>query len=200
MTSKKISLCPPLPKEDFGSHSQIGDATLERPRVNRPLKKAGRGDFFSSTLLWFSIVLTLLLDSTTVFAQACLSFKKDRQLGHIVPTTPGNQLRIRFTHSIYGGTVEEIFTVREQGFELQQLRYGEARLVAFYGHEGAREENGSWVVTPGPLLYPVLNLRVSDDSAMTLALISATKSHEFLLPPGGALRVAVAACEAGSDG
>lgn len=118
----------------------------------------------------------------------------------LVQTALGDQFHLRFKHSIYGSTVEEIFTVREPGLELSELRYSEASLVAFYGHERSREENGSWIVTPEALLYPTLNLRVSDDSAMTLTLTSATKSRDFLLPPGGALRVAVAACEARSNG
>lgn len=117
-----------------------------------------------------------------------------------MPIAAGDQLRLHFKHSIYGSAVEEILTVRAQGLQLTELRYSEARLVEFYGHEQALHENGVWVVRRDSVIFPVLNLRVSNAAAMNLSVHTKANPAYFHLPPGSALRVGVSSCQQGAHG
>lgn len=178
---------------------KVARFSLQPHHIIPPLKKGGRGDFHSHARLLFVLAVTLFWTPNPSLAAFCLTIETSAGKRYVTLTNPTDQFIVRFKHSIYGSTVEEIFTVREQGLELTQLRYSEARLVEFYGHERARKENGLWIVAPDPVHLPALNLGVSQDARMNLSLLSATRSTQFQLPPGGASRVAVAACETVSN-
>lgn len=116
-----------------------------------------------------------------------------------LPITLGNTLRLSFRHSIYGSHVEEVFALRRDGFQLTQLRYGEARLVDFYGHEHGQLENGIWIVTPTPTLLPSLNLHLSADAVMSLRFDQSANANQLAIQPGSALRLTVATCKKSAD-
>jgi hypothetical protein len=82
--------------------------------------------------------------------------------------TPGDKIAIHFSHSLYGSAVEEEFYVAARGFRANQLRYGEPRLVEFYGHESSREENGMWIVDQRAVDIEFLDLHVSFDAAIRI--------------------------------
>jgi len=138
--------------------------------------------------------------ATPAFAQLCLDIDGSDPGGKTIPINSGDQVRLHFKHSIYGSAVDEIFTVREQGLQLTELRYGEARLVDFYGHEQSHRENGVWVVRPHPVIFPALRLSVSDDAAMSLFVHTAVTPVNLRVPPGSALRVSVSSCKPGPNG
>jgi hypothetical protein len=142
----------------------------------------------------FAAAVFVLFQSTAAIAGLCLVINREAGTSKTMEITIGDELSLSFKHSIYGSAVEEIFTLREEGFELTQLRYGEARLVDFYGYEQADFQNGVWVVKPSPALLPSLNLSVSDSSGMNLILRSSAGLRGFQLPPGRALRLSVAIC------
>lgn len=81
----------------------------------------------------------------------------------------GEAVRVGFRHSVYGSSVEEHFEVAEGGLRLVRLRYGEARLAEFYGHEHVVPADGHWIVDVPATLHATLPLRVSRDSAMRVA-------------------------------
>lgn len=169
-------------------------------RAIPPLTKRDRRDLHSLALQILLVALVFLSISLSAFAAPCLKIESGTDQLQLVQTAVGDQLRLRFKHSIYGSTVEEILAVREQGLELTELRYSEARLVEFYGHEQARQENGNWVVAPEPIVFPALDLRVSDDGALILILQTAKMDHAWPLRAGGAFRIAVSACHRDIDG
>ncbi|MGZ8479747.1 MAG: hypothetical protein ACXW6K_17290 [Candidatus Binatia bacterium] len=112
----------------------------------------------------------------------------------------GGAMRLSFRHSIYGSQVEEVFSLRRDGFQLTQLRYSEARLVDFYGYENADLENGAWVVNPPPVLLPSLNLNISADATMALYFDRRYDSKPLTIRPTGALRLTVASCKSSAHG
>jgi len=130
----------------------------------------------------------------------CLRLETAGRIVATIPAAPASELRLSFRHSIYATTVEEVFNIRGDGLQLARLLYAEPRLVEFYGHEGARYEDGSWVVTPEHRSFATLNLRVSPDSFMQLSLDSQPIPLRELVETGGAVRVAVAACAGGNNG
>lgn len=138
--------------------------------------------------------LIALLPSFPAHAGLCVVSESQTQRPESVSVAIGDELRLFFKHSIYGSDVEEIFAVRQEGLELIQLRYGEARLVDFYGYEQARREDGVWIVTPEPRMIRSLNLHVSDHAALKLVLHSVTGSYALKLPRDGALRVGLGEC------
>ncbi|HKY07782.1 MAG TPA: hypothetical protein VJQ55_06060, partial [Candidatus Binatia bacterium] len=97
----------------------------------------------------------------------CVGLAGDAGVQRSVPIRPGSTLRLSFRHSIYGSQVEELFTVRRNGFELAQLRYSEPRLVEFYGYDSANYENGAWVVRPRSSAISSLNLRTTSAAPMS---------------------------------
>jgi hypothetical protein len=117
-----------------------------------------------------------------------------------LPVDPDSKLRLSFRHSIYGSRVEEVFSLLPSGFQLTELRYGEARLVEFYGHEHARQKNGTWIVTPAPRFLSSLDLRLSPDARVLLRL-DRPRTRELLINPSrGVLRLTVAPCDPGANG
>jgi hypothetical protein len=115
-----------------------------------------------------------------------------------LPVTDGEEVRLAFRHSLYGSPVEEAFRVTAEGLRLVRLRYGEERLVEFYGHEAARREGDWWIVeTEGPA-RGTLVLRASPESQVRITVgrrrVPLGEGEE----PGRRVRLAVAAC--GEDG
>lgn len=114
------------------------------------------------------------------------------------PVADGEEVRLAFRHSLYGSPVEEALRVTAEGFRPVRVRYGEERLVEFYGHERARREGDWWVVETGGPPPGALVLRVSPESHLRVTVgprrIPLGEGRE----PGGRVRLAVAACgEAG---
>lgn len=130
----------------------------------------------------------------------CVELVSDAGVPRSVPVRLKSTLRLSFRHSIYASQVEELFTVRRNGFELTQLRYSEARLVDFYGYENAKHENGVWIVVPVPVLFPSLSLNSSADASMSLRLEQQPDWVQPIIQPGSALSLTVAACKDASDG
>jgi hypothetical protein len=159
--------------------------------------RGGNSFSFASALAVLSVLLT------TNFANAallCVQLISDNSGNRSVPVHPGGAMRLTFRHSIYGSQVEELFALQREGFLLTQLRYGEARLVDFYGYENARLENGAWVVRPPPMLLPSLNLNTSAGAAITLHLDRHGDAKPLLIQPTGALRLTVASCSSSAHG
>ena len=142
----------------------------------------------------------LLLPAIGNAQPLCVRVLNDNGIEHSVPGRLGSTLRLSFRHSIYGSHVEEVFTLRRDGFELIQLRYGEARLVEFYGHENAKHENAVWVVSPTPTIFSSLNISLSDDASMSLHFDHLGDSKPFMIQPGSALRLSVASCKSRANG
>ena len=130
----------------------------------------------------------------------CLRLETAGRIVATIPAAPASELRLSFRHSIYATTVEEVFNIRGDGLQIARLHYAEPRLVEFYGHEGARYEDGWWVVTPEHRSFATLNLRLSPDSFMQLSLDSKPIPLRELVESGAAVRVAAAACAGGNDG
>src|SRR5262245_34212901 len=127
-------------------------------------------------------------------ASLCVRLENDSALRYSTPVRPGDTMRLSFRHSIYGSQVEERFILRDSGFELFELRYGEARLVEFYGHENSRLENGVAIVAPAPSLIPLIHLRPSSDARMSLYFAPPADAEPLIIQPGDAYRLTVATC------
>jgi len=114
------------------------------------------------------------------------------------PVADGEEVRLAFRHSLYGSPVEEAFRVTPDGFHLVRLRYGEERLVEFYGHEGARREGDWWVVETWGPARGTLVFRASPESRVRVTVgprrIPLGEEGE----PGRRVRLTLATCvEAG---
>ena len=149
--------------------------------------------------LLLGALCALLLPAISNAQPLCVQLMNDSGTERSVPVRLGDTLRLSFRHSIYGSQVEEVFVLRRDGFELSQLRYGEARLVEFYGHENSQHAAGVWIVTPRPTLLPFLNLNISSDAAMSLHFGHPYDANQFAIQPGSALRLTVATCENSAD-
>lgn len=155
----------------------------------------------SSTLAYLIAVIGIAVIGASflpAFAGAqslCLRLVNQSGAVHSLPARIGDRLSVRFHHSIYRSQVEERFALRSEGFALAELRYSEARLVDFYGHESATEQDGAWVVTPSPRSIAELNLNLSADAAMTLQLDRQSGTNSLAIQPTGALRLTVAPCQ-----
>ena len=124
----------------------------------------------------------------------CIELSSDAGAPRSLPLDLGSMLRLSFRHSIYGSRVEELFALRRDGFLLTQLRYGEARLVDFYGYENAELDNGAWVVNPPLVLLPSISLNTSADGAMSLQLDRHDHTKQHAIQTTGALRLTLASC------
>jgi hypothetical protein len=177
-------------------------ATEEFP----PFKTGGQGGFFSADLptnaKQKSPSIPLFQRGKKIAApqSACVILTTDLHDPRSLEVTLDSTLRVRFRHSNYGSQVEEIFALRPDGFELVELRYGEARLVDFYGHEHGRFDNGAWVVKPAPTLIPRLNLQASHDAELSVAFGPRQSQQPIVVQPNSALRLTVEQCNSGADG
>jgi hypothetical protein len=76
----------------------------------------------------------------------------------------GSRFGISFLHSIYGTEVQEQFRITATGFETDKLRYSELRLAEFYGHDGAKLEQGWWIADNRGNQLRHLDIRMSEGS------------------------------------
>jgi hypothetical protein len=127
-------------------------------------------------------------------AELCVHLERDGQAYRSIRAASGSELRLRFRHSIYGSEVEETFHILPDGFQLVQLRYGEARLAEFYGHETAKQDRGAWVVRLLPRRFRALDLQVSADSTMSLIVGAHTRQLNLIVRPGAAVRAVIGPC------
>ena len=147
----------------------------------------------------FFLFFVCLLVTAAAAQPVCLNVQtKSGRAHHRIAV--GDELYVTFPHSIYGSRVEEHFRVTSQGFQLVELSYAEPRLVEFYGHESAANEDGRWVVRKlGPELT-VLDLHVTPDSriAVTFGAEKLTVTHNELA--NGRARLALSACPRSNHG
>ncbi len=128
-----------------------------------------------------------------------LCLRLEGELGQVGwrAVTAGDEVRLRFRHSLWGSLVEEGFRVAVDGLELVWLRYAEARLVEYYGHEVARREGDWWVVAGDRRRLRTLTLRGSRESELGVSVGSERIALWDQVEPGDAIRLAVTACEGG---
>lgn len=143
---------------------------------------------------------TLFMPATSNAEQLCVRLESPNRVVRQVTARPGATMRLTFRHSIYGSQVDELFALRQDGFQPRQLRYAEARLAEFYGHDNAKFDKGAWVVQPNAALLPSVNLILSADAAMALHFEELANRETILLQPGGALRLTVASCPSHAHG
>jgi hypothetical protein len=151
---------------------------------------------------WFLLgaLCASLLPAISNAQLPCVQLMSANGTERSVPINLSSTLRLNFRHSIYGSQVEEVFALRRDGFQLIQLRYAEARLVEFYGHENGQFEDGAWIVTPTPTLVPVLYLHPSSDAAMSLHFERTTNANSLPIRPESSLRLTVTSCKNGTHG
>ena len=139
------------------------------------------------------LLFALALGSPVAAQRVCLTLDTEQQRA-TYPIVVGDALHISFRHSIYGSEVEEQFQVAPGGLRANKLRYAELRLVEFYGHESATNEDGWWIVdNPGRELPP-LDLRVSREASIRITFLDQTISLRSDTAIEGRARLSVSAC------
>ena len=149
---------------------------------------------------FYSLFFGCLLVTAAAAQPVCLNVQTTTGASAHHPITVDDEFYLAFPHSIYGSQVEEHFRVTAQGFQLVELRYADPRLVEFYGHEWAANEDGRWVVRKrGPLL-PILDLRVSPGSwiGVIFGTEKLTVKHDSL--SDGRARLTLSACPKNDHG
>lgn len=143
-----------------------------------------------------TLLLAMSVLATPLPANAlCLRMEgKPGQVGRRA-VTAGDEVRLRFRHSLWGSLVEEEFRVAADGLELVRLRYAEARLAEYYGHEAAWREGDWWVVEGDRRRLRTLTLRGSRESELGLSIGAERMALWDLVEPGDAIRLAVTACD-----
>lgn len=148
---------------------------------------------------FFALFFACLLVRAAAAQPVCLNVQTKGASAHH-PIAVGDELYLTFPHSIYGSQVEEHFRATSKGFQLVELRYADPRLVEFYGHEWAGNEEGRWVVRKrGPLLA-ILDLHVSPGSwiGVIFGTEKLTIKHDLL--SNGRARLALSACPKSNHG
>jgi hypothetical protein len=148
---------------------------------------------------FFFLLFGSLLAMAAGTEPVCLNVQKTGAIARY-PVAIGDKFNITFPHSIYGSQVEEHFRVTSQGFQLIELRYADPRLVEFYGHEWAANEDGQWVVRKlGPVLA-TLDLHVSPGSwiGVMFGAEKLTVKHNPL--SDGRAQLALSACPRSNHG
>ncbi|MGH7795583.1 MAG: hypothetical protein ACREQ2_11910 [Candidatus Binatia bacterium] len=169
-------------------------------RLFQPLRAAGGGwrriflGLVAGGAAWLSTV------PSTSAADLCVRLARDGEVHQSIQAISGGALRLRFRHSIYGSAIQEAFQIQSDGLRLVELRYAEARLAEFYGHESAEQIGGAWIVRPAPILFRYLDLHVSAQAAMSVIVDAREHPLEIPIQPGAALRVTVAPCRDRGDG
>jgi hypothetical protein len=139
----------------------------------------------------------LLIAGAASAADLCVLLARDGKADRAIPAVSGSEFRLRFRHSIYGSQVEEAFELRPTGFRLVGLRYEEARLVEFYGHERAIPDRGAWSVRPAPRLFAALNLQASPAAVMSIH-VDAGQPVEVAVESTIVVRLMAAPCQIGN--
>jgi len=145
------------------------------------------------------LLLALALGSSAAAQRVCLTLDTEQQKA-TYPIVIGDALHLSFRHSIYGSEVEERFQVAPGGFRANKLLYAELRLVEFYGHESATNEDGWWIVHNPGREFPTLDLRASRESALRITFLDQTISLRSDLAIGRRARLSVSACSGESHG
>jgi hypothetical protein len=145
------------------------------------------------------LLLTLAQGSPAATQIVCLTVDMEQQRV-TYPIVVGDALRLSFRHSIYGSQVEEQFQVAPGGFRANKLRYAEQRLVEFYGHESATNEDGWWIVHNPGREFPTLDLRVSREASLRITFLDQTISLRSDTAIDGRARLSVSACPRENNG
>jgi hypothetical protein len=145
------------------------------------------------------LLLTVALGSSAAAQRVCLTLDTERQRA-TYPIVVGDSLHLSFRHSIYGSRVEEQFQVAPGGFRANKLRYAELRLVEFYGHESATNEDGWWIVHNPGREFTSLDLRTSRESSLRITFLDQTISLRNDTAIDGRARLSVSACPKASHG
>ena len=145
------------------------------------------------------LLLALALGSAAAAQTVCLILDTEQQRV-AYPIVVGDALHLSFRHSIYGSQVEEQFQVAPGGFRANKLRYAELRLVEFYGHESATNEDGWWIVQNPGREFPTLDLRASRESSLRIAFLDQTISLRSDTAIDGRARLSVSACPGENNG
>jgi hypothetical protein len=143
--------------------------------------------------------LALALGNPAAAQRVCLTLDTEQQRV-TYPIVVGDALQLSFQHSIYGSQVEEQFQVAPSGFRADKLRYAEQRLVEFYGHESATNEDGWWVVDNPGREFPTVDLRVSREASIRITFSDETISLQNDTALDGLLRLSVNACPGENNG
>ena len=140
-----------------------------------------------------TLLFALALGSPAAAQRVCLTLDTEQQR-FTYPIVVGDALHLSFRHSIYGSEVEEQFQVAPGGFRANKLRYAEQRLVEFYGHESATNEDGWWIVHNPGREFPSLSLRVSSEASLRITFLDQTISLRSDTAIDGRARLSVSAC------
>jgi hypothetical protein len=108
-----------------------------------------------------------------------------------LPIEAEDEVCLRFQHSIYGSMVEETFAACAGGLETRLLRYEEARLAEYYGHEHAVQRGEWWIVEPGRRSMASISLRVTPQSGMRLSVADVAFDLTKMVRAGGSIRVSI---------
>ncbi|HEY6365076.1 MAG TPA: DUF1850 domain-containing protein [Candidatus Binatia bacterium] len=164
----------------------------------RPEALEGRmAIFFTAAAL--GLLLALAQGSAAAAQKVCLTLDTEQQRA-TYPMLVGNALYISFRHSIYGSQVEEQFQVTPAGFRANKVRYAELRLVEFYGHESATNEDGWWIVHIPGREFPTVVLRVSREASIRITFSDQTISLQNDTSLDGRMRLSVNACSGENHG
>jgi hypothetical protein len=145
------------------------------------------------------LLLAVALGSSAAAQRVCLTLDTERQRA-TYPIVVGDSLHLSFRHSIYGSEVEEQFQVAPGGFRANKLRYAELRLVEFYGHDSATNEDGWWTVPNPGREFPTLDLRASREASIHVTFLGQTISLRNDAATDGRLRLSVSGCPKESHG
>ena len=145
------------------------------------------------------LLLAFALGSAAAAQKVCLTLDTEQQRV-TYPIVVGEALHLSFRHSIYGSEVEEQFQVAPGGFRANKLRYAEQRLVEFYGHESATNEDGWWIVHNPGREFPTLDLRASRESSLRITFSDQTISLQNDTATDGRARLSVSACPGENNG
>jgi hypothetical protein len=145
------------------------------------------------------LLLALALGSPAAAQRICLTLDTEQQSA-TYPIVVGDALHLSFRHSIYGSEVKEQFQVAPRGFRANKLLYAELRLVEFYGHESATNEDGWWIVDNSGREFPSLDLRVSREASLRITFLDQTISLRSDTAIDGRARLSVSACPGGNNG
>ena len=146
-----------------------------------------------------ALLLAIAPGSVAVAEKVCLSLDTEQQRV-TYPIVVGDSLHLSFRHSIYGSEIEEQFQIAPRGFRANELRYAELRLVEFYGHESATNEDGWWIVHRSSLEFPTFDLRVSREASIDIIFTGQTLSIRDNTAIRGRARLSVSACPRESHG
>ena len=148
----------------------------------------------------FSFLLFGSLPATAAGAEpVCLNVQKTGAIARY-PISLGDKINITFRHSIYGSQVEEQLRVTSQGFQITELRYAEPRLVEFYGHEWAANEDGRWVVRKLGTVSARLDRPVSPGASIGVVIGAEKPAVEYNTLSDGRARLTLSTCPRSDHG